>query len=217
MNKLLVSNIINLDSGKYILDFKNDKGIINTKGIVTLYLINTKLKELTINLEDNSNLVVYKYDKLLSGNLDIIINENNNTEFNFNNAFTNEDNSSLKINNFIRGNNNESKINIRNISNNNYSKIEINVDVLKNTINNIALEDLRGINNGGFIQIEPNIKCGSNEVIANHLTTIGTIDKDSVSYLMSKGIYENTAKEILLKSFIYSNMDEYIKNLMGGD
>lgn len=217
MNKLLVSNIINLDSGIYNLEFNSDKAIINASGNITIYIINAKLTELAINLEDHCNLNIYKFDKLLKDNLDIIINENNNTLINFNETFINEEDVNLKINNYINGNNNESKINIRNVSNQNYSKIEINVDVLKDTINNIALEDLKGINNGGFIQIEPNIKCASNEVSANHLTTIGILDKDSLSYLMSKGISEELAEDILLKGFIFSNMDEYIKKTMGGD
>jgi len=217
MNKLLVSNIINLDSGIYNLEFNSDKAIINASGDITIYIINAKLKELSINLEDHCNLNIYKFDKLLNDNLNIIINENNDTVIDFNETFINDEDVFLKINNYIKGNNNESKINIRNVSNKNYSKIEINVEVLKDTINNIALEDLKGINNGGFIQIEPNIKCASNEVSANHLTTIGVLDKDSVSYLMSKGISEKLAEDILLKGFIFSNMDEYIKKTMGGD
>ena len=112
---------------------------------------------------------------------------------------------------------NKSVINVRNICNNKTSEVVINVDIKKDTLNNIALEDLKGINNGGFIHIEPNIICESNEVEANHLTTIGNLDKRLIDYLMSKSIKENDAKNILLKGFIFSNMDEFIKDKIGGE
>lgn len=217
MNKLLVSNIINLDSGFYNLEFITKKSILNIKGEVNIYILNSKIEELIINIEDNCILNIYKYDELLKNNIIIKINENNNTEVNLNGTYISEDNILLQVDNYIKGNNNKSNINVRSISNKNYFKAIINVEIEKDTINNIALEDLKGINNGGFISIEPNIKCASNEVSANHLTTIGILDKDSINYLMSKGISEEKAKEILLKGFINSNMDEYMKKLLGGE
>ena len=108
-------------------------------------------------------------------------------------------------------------INIRSVSNNENIKIIVDVDIEKDTFNNTALEDLKGLNNGGMIHIEPNIMCRSNEVVANHLTTIGTFDQEVVEYLMSKGISEIKVKELLLNGFIYSNMDKYMKDLLGGD
>lgn len=215
MNKLLVSDIISLDKGIYNIEFKNNKSIINIKEDVILYIINQNINELEFNLEENSNLTIYKFDKWLNSDIYIKINQNNNSSIVYNSSYINEENTNLKIDNIITGDNNKSNIKIRNISNKNNSNIVINVKVNKNTKNNIALEDLKGINNGGFITIEPNIMCSSNEVNANHLTTIGILNQDEISYLMSKGISIDKSKEILLKGFIYSNMDEYIKNLGG--
>lgn len=215
MNKLLVSDIINLNEGIYNIDFKGNKSIINVSGNVVIYIINQVINELIINLENESKLTIYKYDKLLKGNIKIKINQKHNSNIEYNSSYISEEDVNLTINNDILGNNNNSNIVIRNISNNNYSNIVINVKIKENTINNIALEDLKGINNGGFIKIEPNIICNSNEVTANHLTTIGILNQDEVNYLMSKGISEEKVKEILLNGFIYSNMDDYIKNLGG--
>ena len=215
MNKLLVSDIINLNEGIYNIDFKDNKSIINVSGNVVIYIINQVINELIINLENESKLTIYKYDKSLKGNIKIKINQKHNSNIEYNSSYISEEDVNLTINNDILGNNNNSNIVIRNISNNNYSNIVINVKIKENTINNIALEDLKGINNGGFIKIEPNIICNSNEVTANHLTTIGILNQDEVNYLMSKGISEEKVKEILLNGFIYSNMDDYIKNLGG--
>lgn len=217
MNKLLVSDIIDLNTGNYNLVCESKRLDININGEVNIYLNNEKLSLLTLNIKDNSILKIYKFNNKKENDLVVNIYQNNNSKLNYNEAFINELDNKLIINNYIKGNNNESVINVRNICNNNSSQVIINVEIDKDTINNIALEDLKGINNGGFIQIEPNIVCLSNEVSANHLTTIGSIDKVSLDYLMSKGISLDNAKKILLKGFIYSNMDEYFKTNFGGD
>lgn len=217
MNKLLVSGIINLDSGSYKLEFNNEDVIINVNGEVNVYIVNEDIKKIIFNLEDGSKLNIYKYDNVLKNNIDIIINENNSTKVNFFNTFINELDVEVKIINYINGNNNNSNINIRNVSNKCNSKIIVDVYIKENTINNTALEDLKGLVNGGFIHIEPNIMCSSNEVVANHLTTIGTFNNSELEYLMSKGLSIDSSKELLLKGFIYSNMDEFMKSLLGGD
>jgi len=217
MNKLLVSDIIDLNSGSYNLVCKENNLKINIIGEVNIYLFNEILNEINIDINENGILNLYKFNNKKENNLIVNINQNNNSKLNYNEAFINELDNKLIINNYIKGNDNESKINIRNISDDNNSEIIINVEVDKNTVNNIALEDLKGINNGGFIHIEPNIVCLSNDVVANHLTTIGSLDKNSLEYLMSKGISEDNAKKILLKGFIYSNMDEYFIRNFGGE
>ena len=217
MNKLLVSDIIDLNTGDYILECKNKRLNINIKGEVTLYLKNQILNELNIKITDNSILNIYQFNNKVESNLIVNVNQNNNSKLNYNQSIINELENNLIINNNIKGNNNESKINIRNICEDNESKIIVNVEIEKDTINNIALEDLKGSNNGGFIHIEPNIVCLSNDVIANHLTTIGSFDQDVLHYLMSKGITLNIAKILLKKGFIYSNMNEYFKKNFGGE
>lgn len=217
MNKLLVSDIIDLNTGSYILECSSKKLNINIKDEVTIYLKNQVLNELNIKLEDNSHLNIYIFNNRHESNLVVNITQNNDSKLDYNTSIINELENNLTINNYIKGNNNASNINVRNVCEDNESKIIINVEVEKNTTNNIALEDLKGINNGGFIHIEPNIVCLSNEVTANHLTTIGSFDKDVLNYLMSKGISLSIAKIILKKGFIYSNMDEYFKTNFGGD
>lgn len=215
MNKLLVSDIIDLKNNKYVLNCDNKDLTINVSGNVVVYLENEALNNLNINLEDESILKIYLLSDDIKEDLVVNINQVNNSKIFYNASFINNNDNNLVINNFLKGNQNESYINIRNISNNGLSKIIINVEIDKNTSDNIALEDLKGINNGGFVHIEPNIVCLSNEVTANHLTTIGGVNKDERNYLMSKGISSEKATKILLKGFIYSNMDEYIKENRG--
>ncbi len=212
MNKILVSDIINLSNEDYILNIKNKDAIINIEGNVKLYLINELINKINFNLKDNSNLVIYLFNNNIKNKTIFNINQNNKTKLNLNISIINNDNCELIVNNNLNGNNNESIIKSRLVSNKKFNKLIINAYIDKNTLNNIALEDLKGINNGGVVHIEPNIICLSNEVSANHLTTIGNFSKESVNYLMSKGLNQDLAKQIMLKGFIYSNMDEYIKN-----
>ena len=217
MNKILVSDIINLENGEYDIQPESNQLTLNIKSRVTIYIINEKLNKLDINLKDNSNLNLFLYNKNIQDTLLVNINEFNNTKINFNASVINNCNFSMEINNTLKGNDNESNINIRNISKNGNSMIKINVYIDEKTVNNIALEDLKGINNGGFIHIEPNIICKSNEVNANHLTTIGSISKDLLDYLMSKGLNKENATNLILAGFQYSNMDNYIKEKNGGE
>ena len=217
MNKILVSDIINLENGEYDIQPESNHLTLNIKSRVTIYIINEKLNKLDINLKDNSNLNLFLYNKNIQDTLLVNINEFNNTKINFNASVINNCNFSMEINNTLKGNDNESNINIRNISKNGNSMIKINVYIDENTVNNIALEDLKGINNGGFIHTEPNIICKSNEVNANHLTTIGSISKDLLDYLMSKGLNKENATNLILAGFQYSNMDNYIKEKNGGE
>ncbi len=213
MNKILVSDIIDLNNDSYIINSKNNKIVLNILGNVKVYLINEVIDDITFDVKEKSNLDIYLFNKNVNNNLVINIKERNDSLVNLNFSIINNANRELIVNNDMIGNNSKSVIKGRIISNKDLIKVIINVNVFSNTLNNIALEDLKGINNGGFVQIEPNITCLTNDVSANHLTSIGNLNKDMVSYLMSKGLNEQNAKNLMLKGFIYSNMDEYIKNL----
>jgi hypothetical protein len=213
MNKLLISDDVCLNNNSYELKLNSKEVTIEIEGNVKVYLINQKTNILNIKIKDNSELLLYKFNNI-ENNLIVNIYQNNDSRLFYNESITNNLDNLLTINNYIDGNNNESNINIRNVCNNLNSVIDINVYIKKDTTNNVALEDLKGITNGGGIHIEPNIVCESNEVVANHLTTIGNINEDAINYLMSKGITNDDAKELLIKGFIYSNMDNYIKEIM---
>ncbi len=214
MNKILVSDIIDLESGTYLLEFTNN-ATINIKGNVIIYINNSKISNLTINLKDKSILNLYKLN--LNNNLVVDINQFNNTKLSYNETLINKLDNELIINNNILGNNNNSNISVRCLANNKKSIIKGNIFIKDNTLGNDAKEEIRGINNGGLVQIEPNIICHTNEVSANHLTTIGYLNKMEINYLRSKGITKNNAKKILLNAFIKSNLSEEFREILGGE
>lgn len=56
-------------------------------------------------------------------------------------------------------------------------------------------------------KIEPNMFINDESVEAKHGSSIGTFSYDDVFYLMSRGISENDAIDLLLKGFIFSNLE----------
>ena len=54
----------------------------------------------------------------------------------------------------------------------------------------------------------------SNEVIANHNSTIGNINKDYLFYLNSKGIDNDEAKKLIILGFVKSILDTEMNELI---
>lgn len=218
MNKLLVSDIINIANDVYYFNEDADTLNIVCEGIVTLYLDNIKASIIKIDLKDYSELNLYKFNNNNhSQDLVVTINQSNNSKLKLVSSGVFNIKNKLVINNFIIGDNNESNIVVNSVSNKFETNIIINVNIKENTKNNIALEDLKGLTCGGQVHIEPNIICSSNDVVANHLTTIGDVNEDMINYLLSKGISINKARNLLLKGFIFGNLDDYFINLYGGE
>ena len=147
----------------------------------------------------------------------IQIEQSNNTTINYYEAFISKDITNYNIINKIKGNNNKSNIKLRVISKDKNINLNVLARVFDKTIDNDILEDIKGINDGGIITVEPNMEINTNEVMANHLVTIGNITKEYLFYLESKGINENMAKEIILKGFLNGIFKEHIDILTGGE
>ena len=56
-------------------------------------------------------------------------------------------------------------------------------------------------------KISPNMFIDCDDVEARHGSIIGTFKDDMVFYLMSRGIEYNDAIELLVKGFLFSNVD----------
>ena len=200
-----------------ILDISGNNVTLNCQGNNTLYIKNKENLNLHIILDDNSHVDIFLYSLNKKDNNEVIIEQSNNTTINYYEAFISKDITNYNIINKIKGNNNKSNIKLR-VSRKDKN---INLNVLARgfdkTIDNDILEDIKGINDGGIITVEPNMEINTNEVMANHLVTIGNITKEYLFYLESKGINENMAKEIILKGFLNGIFKEHIDILTGGE
>ncbi len=64
-----------------------------------------------------------------------------------------------------------------------------------------------------FCVIEPNLFIDEYDVVANHAAHIGTFSEDSIFYLMSRGIDQKTAENLLTKGFLLKGITKYTDEL----
>lgn len=96
-------------------------------------------------------------------------------------------------------------------NNNANIKIISNIDVGLKTIDNKTKQTLIGVLLSEHAKIlgEPNLKINSLNVNAKHSLKIGTLDKDEIFYLLTKGIPLEEAKQLLINAIVM----KWINNL----
>lgn len=214
MNKLLVDKDCIIPTGIHEL-ILNENSQIKISRDAKIYQIDSHNKTLEIECLDNSVLDFHKIDYLSKDtNLNIIINNRAKVELNW--LILNKGNNKVVINVIMQGDNSYCSLKVR-ILNEGDSKINFIClgKINKDTFDNEILEDLKGlITNNDAIKISPNIEVETNEVMANHLVTIGSYNEQELFYLMSKGLSRDLACELLKKGFMYQVLDEDATKLL---
>ncbi|MDE6284701.1 MAG: hypothetical protein K2M17_03060, partial [Bacilli bacterium] len=175
MNNLVVDEV------EYVA--KDFEGII--KVIPTCFSLTCEGKnKLCLQVPDACSLEIFLADKSsleieIAGDTNVAhkkieIVQHNDTKLDFRYAFSSDKEITLNVVNVIKGNGNSSRVQIRNIAYGGRTKITVLADVAKNTKDNEIVEDLKGIEYGGKIEINPDMQIYTNEVVANHFVTIGT-------------------------------------------
>lgn len=213
MNKIVIDREeFCLDEFKGIVEYQINKLKLNIKGHVVLNdFIGKDNLDLEITLEDNA-VLEYNYFSFITKNLNVVINQNNNSKLNLKNVFVANDDTTIKIKNNIIGNNNISEILVR-VTSKNVSQVVVDatLNVLADTFNNEVKEDLKGLEqNNSHIKIIPNMLVASSEVAANHNVAIGNVDEESLFYLTSKGISGYNARKLIEKGFLISIFDKEV-------
>jgi len=214
MNKMVI------DREEFILDNYDgeieiivDKSVLTIKGHVILkeWINDNSNLVLTINMEDNTELVYERFG-VTCNNSRVVINQCNNSKVSFKESFIANTNSKLKIENNITGNNNISEVIARLTAKENIEVVvDATLNVLEGTVNNEVKEDLKGLElENSKIVIIPNMLISSEEVMANHFVSIGNVSEEDLFYLTSKGLSENNARKLLETGFLISefNYDE---------
>ena len=202
MNKLLVDKLCELKDFNGILEINNDSKIV-VDGNCKIY-VDKNINNLEFVLNDNSNLDIVFYDDDKSSDTKLIFNQNNFTNLKIKDLF--ESNSTIKHEVYINVNGNDSfaDLNISCISNKNTISIVEQINVSEESKNNEAAERVRGLVNGGSIEVLPNMCISTNDIVANHFVTISSYDPNSLFYLESRGLDEKTAKNLIKKSYLYN-------------
>lgn len=214
MNRLVVDEVeLKIENLESILDVKQSSLRLICNGINKIVLNAQNNFSLDIILLDNSFLDISIFNRNKEGFNKVIIEQKENTEIKYKESFETIKDCTTIINNIIVGDNNKSDIKLRCIANDAKSSIDVLANVLKGTKDNEIIEDIKGINHGGLVEIKPNMEINTSEVIANHYVTIGTISANDLFYLESKGLSEDYAKKIILEGFLKSIMIEDKENI----
>lgn len=213
MNKLLLDRDFNLSDCEYLIEYNQDLKL-NIKGNVTLNEYSFTNPKLELNLDNNSSL---SFDKVNIVNKDtsIIINIKDNTSVNLNFLIINKGHNKIQITTNLQGNNSKCNVKVRAINQDSESNADIICDgiIYEKTSDNELIEDLKGlILHNDTIKISPNMLVKTNEVIANHLVTISSFNKDELFYLESKGLSRKKAEILLTESFT-SIVNKELKSL----
>ncbi len=216
MNNILLAEDINkLEEGNYTFLYHKNV-ILNVQDKTFLSNFSKDNYDLTINIENNASVNFDKVD-IIRKNINIAVNINSDSAVKFNWLIINEGNNKVQLTINVLGNNNKVEIRVRAINRRGNSNLDIICDgiINKDIKDNIFVEDLKGLLlNDSVIKISPNMLVNSNEVVANHLVTIGYLDPNMLFYLKSRGLSEKLACKLLLESFTCSLMNEELKSLI---
>ena len=216
MNNILVENeVMEFNNENINIDLNVSKVIIDIKNKVVINDLNTSWKDLEIifNIKENSSLELNVFKNNAQINYSLIVNMENNSEFIGNIAYVITENSKIFIQTNMNGSNIKNILKTKCITQDKGSvDIQFDGNVLENTINNIMQEDVRILNLNNFEnKIKPNMLVSSNEVQADHFTTMSGINSDELFYLKAKGLDNETATKLLEKGFVLEIFNDEIK------
>ena len=206
-----MKNSILLDVVNYQLNTTTD--VFDVTGSVKVFIVNKDVKDLKFNMTDSSTLEIINFSEIAS-DTKIEINMHNNSTFKY---VSNIDvSASYKLNILLNmlGNNSLSDIEISGVVSGS-ADISVNSFDEVGTIDNTIDENIRILNDGGKVHVEPILRVGSRNVIANHSNSITDVNSDYLFYLKTKGITEYVARKIIIDSYKYGLVSKYeeLKNI----
>lgn len=209
-----MKNNILLDGVNYQLETATDA--FDVTGSVKVFIVNKDVKDLKFNMGDSSTLEIINFSEIAS-DTKIEINMHNNSTFKYVSNIDVSANYKLNILLNMLGNNSLSDIEISGV----VSVVSGNADISVNsfdevgTIDNTIDESIRILNDGGKVHVEPILRVGSRNVIANHSNSITDVNPDYLFYLKTKGITEEVARKIIIDSYKYGLVSKYeeLKNI----
>ena len=213
MNKVIIdeceTKLANING---ILEIKNTNTHIHLSGINKIAkIIVPEISNITMDLENGTELKLDGDFTPKNDTLKITLNSQNQT--------TLECRLNIEIIDFFHfdfihnllGDDNQSNICIKVASTTGKCKIKTLGTIKKNTKNNNFKEELKGLTiDTANITFLPDLYIESDDVIAVHNATIKCFDKEEIFYLKSKGLEEETSKQIIKNGFLN-------KQNLGGD
>lgn len=213
MNNIIIdSNESCIDSYKGFVTINNSKVKLSISGNNEIYLKDGV--NLEINVLDNASLKLIIFNDNKKSGINLNIFQNSNTHLEIIDVFKSKCDLKENIINYLIGKNNYSNITIRVVQENGHCEVLEQIIASENSFNNEAEESLKGLVCGGAITTLPNMEINTNNINANHFVTIASYDKEELLYLMSKGLKEDSAKELIKKGYLFSGINEEIRKVL---
>ena len=197
----------NLDDSKFDIIINLQKDVILS---LYEYKIGNKGKiQYTYNLEDNSLVNVYKFNKCINIREMINFRLNKNAEAYYHFKSISMDKELYDID--VRHNGENSLSDIKNnCVNTDNGKVSIQVSsYVEKGIKGCTVNQSNRIINltDNKCEIRPNLYIKEYDVEANHSALIGGFSLDEMFYMLSRGINEYEANKLLINGFLLSNID----------
>ncbi len=206
MNKILCNTTDELNTACSTLEIQNEKTVLKIKNDVKIdHLVFPNFPfHSTWILDNDATLTIHTVLSLenIEGTIEIISTDHTKVSLHLGIHSIKENHFTLK--NVVEKNHNISDIKVRVLGEEKSHMVLKTSGVLKkDTFENEFLEDVKYLNEEDrYIECIPELIVDSNEVVANHLVTIGGISIEELFYLLSKGMDEKTSKELIRKCFI---------------
>lgn len=215
---IIDGNKINLlDSDIYVLEYNEIEDISLlievSKNIKAVLFESSFLKDVNIHnkyIIDSGELKVNKFydnDNVIE-NIDIYLYGNGKIDYKFSNICKNNENYTININHNGIGT-------VSNIDNKAIAMDGSKLDFVINSIvgkeyeKSILNQNTRIVTFGDTdSKVSPNMFIDCDDIEAKHGSVIGTFKDDLVFYLMSRGIEYNEAIKLLVKGYLFSNVDK---------
>ena len=180
----------------------NKSSAIHSETLISYLGLNTNLSMINLSMPKNkSRLQVYN----------IFLDKHSLTNFKSISIPDHDCHDDFLIQNFHMSSNCESDVGIRAILNKGtICSFQALVDVDSKTRSTKAEQDCKAIllHKDASMNAKPEMKIFNDDVICKHGTTIGSLDKDQIFYLKSRGLDNNSAEKILLQGIIKNYISE---------
>lgn len=205
MNKIIIDSILYKED--IILLENKTINNIDVSGQSEINLLNCSLTNTTINIGDNSSLIINCFNIITKLNNNIKINISNKSSILFNHSYICTDEYNLHITSDFKKSESNISVNVNALNDGGKSNIDIDGLIKSQKINNVLNENIKvyNINNGSCIGM-PKMYINTSKIIANHNITISNISKEELFYLMSKGINYSNAIKIICNGFLISKI-----------
>jgi len=217
-NKVLIegNSITLLESDTYLLEYEDINDIELSISVLdnrdVLLFESSFLSDIRVNnkyIVDNANLCINKFynnDSVVE-NIDIDLFNGGKIDYKFSNICKNSENYVININHLGIGT--VSNINNKSITlDGSELDFVINSKVGKQYEKSILDQNTRIVTLGNSdAKVSPNMYIDCDDIEARHGSVIGTFKEDMVFYLMSRGIEYNDAIKLLVKGYLFSNVD----------